>query len=315
MTDSRLLENAFAAPNSATIFHSPEFFRLHSGDKGIFFEWETGDRIVATIHFTEVKTGTWRSPARGTFAGLAFHADLELASLASFWDCVLTRLVDLGAKEVEIVLAPQAHNPVGFATSVYLLQSSGFEVAQCDLNHTIEMGDQPLAEKMNHGNRKRLRKAERDGFQARRGALAEVSTVYDTIVANRTSKGYSVSMTLDQVQTMIDLFPDRIILFIAAAESEVAASAICIRLNDEILYVLYWGDRPGYSALSPVATLASAIYGYCQEAKIRLLDAGTSTVGCEPNHGLIHFKRGLGFTESLKLTMRKIYTARPSPIA
>ena len=55
-----------------------------------------------------------------------------------------------------------------------------------------------------------------------------------------------------------------------------------------------------HRGLSPDATL-----DFAQEHGFRLLDAGISTVAGEPNLGLIHFKRGLGFSESLKLRMTK----------
>jgi hypothetical protein len=53
-------------------------------------------------------------------------------------------------------------------------------------------------------------------------------------------------------------------------------------------------------------TLADAIYRYGQVNGFRVMDVGTSTIDREVNSGLLEFKRGLGFSESLKLTMRKI---------
>ena len=102
---------------------------------------------------------------------------------------------------------------------------------------------------------------------------------------------------------MAQQLPEAFVLFGCRDGEQLAAAALCLRLSTEVLYVFYWGDRPGYAAQSPVVAVADAIYGYCRSHAIRLLDVGTSTVDREPNIGLIQFKRGLGFSESLKVRM------------
>ena len=83
------------------------------------------------------------------------------------------------------------------------------------------------------------------------------------------------------------------------------ASAICIRISPDILYVFYWGDADGTSTLSPVVVLAAGIYERCQMLGIRLLDAGISTDQGRLNEGLRTFKRNLGFAESSRLTLAR----------
>ncbi|SEN63111.1 Acetyltransferase (GNAT) domain-containing protein [Sphingomonas gellani] len=305
MSDQKLTINAFVEPNLGSLFHEAGFFRLHAGEGGRYFQWTDGKKSLGTIHFTEVDHGIWRSPARGTFAGYAWERDLSVEQMFAFHDAVEAELVDAGAKRIEILPAPMAHDPVAFANTLYLLRARGFATEVCDLNHTLEVTATPLGERMTYGNRKRLRKAEREGFKAERVGLDQLHAVYDTIAANRAMKGNAVSMRVAQLEEMIALFPDRLVLFGMKDGDSLAASAICLRLSPSVLYVFYWGDRPGYSALSPVVALADTIYAYCQESGIVLLDVGTSTVNLEPNFGLIQFKRGLGFTESLKVRLSK----------
>ena len=113
-------------------------------------------------------------------------------------------------------------------------------------------------------------------------------------------------MRLEEIQVMCEKFPGIIKLFGCQDDKKLIASAICVRISERILYVFYWGDLPGFSTSSPVVTLADAIYTYCQKNNISILDVGTSTLGTNPNYGLIQFKRGLGFNESLKLQMGKL---------
>lgn len=319
MAAHRLIEHGFAepaAPESAarptpalgSLFHTPAFFRLHAaahGGRASYFQWAKDERVVATIHFTAMDDDLWRSPARGTFAGYAWEPDLRQEDMFSFHDAVEARLAAQGARKIEVVPAPMAHDPVGFTNQLYLLRVRGYEMNTCDLNQSLEVSQAPMSQRVSYGSVKCLRKCEREGLvteQLPAGALGEV---YETLEANRAGKGLSMSMTLAQLQTMAELFPSAMALFGCRDAGRLAAAAVCLRISPSVLYVLYWGDRPGYSSLSPVVPVAEAIYRYAQSLGVTLLDAGISTVDRYVDFGLIRFKRGLGFTESLKVSMTK----------
>lgn len=310
MAEPRLLTSADPTCNSGelacSLFQSRAFFELHAAGSGVYFEWACGQHVVASIHFTPLADGLWRSPARGTYAGFAFEPSLSQEDLGAFHDAVLRSLVDRGARQIEVLPAPMAHDPVAFANQVYLLRSRGYVISQCDLNHSMAVTEQSLADRMTYGNLKRLRKCEREGLHAERLPLHDLEAVYEVIEANRLAKGHAMSMSLSQLQTMAERFPEAIVLFGSRDGLRLAAAALCLRLGDGVLYVFYWGDQPGYATLSPVVGIADAVYRYCQQEGLRLLDVGTSTVDHEPHHGLIQFKRGLGFTESLKLRLLKV---------
>lgn len=292
------------APDS--LFSHSAFHQLHrrNGAGGYWELWD-GRRIRAIVHFTDVGDGVWRSPARGTFAGFLFDFELPLADLEGFAGEVLRVISAEGGRAAEVLLAPQAHDPVAFARQVYLLRRLGFDVSACDLNYGLSVDSRSLAERMGHGNRARLRKFLANGIIGRAASIAALPAIYRTLAANRESKGYKLSMTIDQLSEMIELFPDRVLLFEVPGESDPAAAAICLRACHHILYIFYWGDHPLAAKKSAVVALADSIYRWCQDQDISLLDVGTSTIDREPNHGLIEFKRGLGFEESLKLRMRK----------
>lgn len=258
------------------------------------------------MHFTPTQDGCWRSPARGTFAGYAVAPGLALASLASFHDAVEQRLWALGARHIEILPAPMAHDPAALSNQVYLLHSRGFTVSQCDLNQSLEIDERPLSQRMSYGNRKRLAKCGREGLQCAALGLDALPEVYDTISANRSAKGHAMSMTLAQLQAMAQTFPNNLLLFACRdASAQMVAAAVCLRLDAETLYVFYWGDRPGHATLSPVVALAEAVHARATVLGMKRVDVGTSTMDADANHGLLQFKRGLGFTESLKLRMEK----------
>jgi RimJ/RimL family protein N-acetyltransferase len=301
----RLVENAFMPSNIDLLFNQPEYFRLHDNGSGRFFQWQESDRVVGAVHFTEVAEGIYRSPALGTFGGYSFDGDPNPPRMLAFHDAIEHRLRGIGARELEILLAPADHDQAAFATVVYVLQSRGFQIGRTDLNYSLEVNGDPFDQRISYGNRKRLKKCAREGVLARQLGNDCLADVYDVIARNRAQKNYPVSMTLEALSQMVELFPDRFSLFGAEHDGTLIASAVCIALTSDILYVFYWGDLPGHSERSPIVPVAEQVYGFAREHGFRLLDAGISTVAGEPNLGLIHFKRGLGFSESLKLRMTK----------
>lgn len=305
MRNYRCLNNAFAGDGLGGLFQRADFFNLHADRQGNYFEWTDGERIAATVHFTNAGNGLWRSPARGTFAGFSFRSDLSIDDLFAFLDEVEANLKSYGAQHIEVLPAPMAHDPTAFSNQFYLLSTRGYKMTHCDLNHHVAVDSHSLSERMTYGNQKRLRKCRREGLITEQMPLSSLADVYHTLSENRARKNRTMSMTFAQIQTMADVFPNDVILFGCRDGELLAASAICFRLNSTVLYVFYWGDLPGYESRSPVVAVADAIYSYCQTSDISLLDVGTSTMGDTPNLGLIQFKRGLGFTESIKVRMHK----------
>lgn len=76
--------------------------------------------------------------------------------------------------------------------------------------------------------------------------------------------------------------------------------------SSEILYNFYADHSEAYDHLSPVVLLVKALYEYCQQQGMSLLDYGTSAVDGQLNFGLLNFKLRLRGKPSPKLTFEKI---------
>jgi predicted N-acyltransferase len=199
-----------------------------------------------------------------------------------------------------------SHDPSLFSIALFLLRAQGYCLDQLDLNQSLRVDDRSLAQRMSKSHLKRLRKCQREGLVTSELPGKCLSDVYETLATNRASKGRPMSMTVDQLETMADTFPEAVVLFGCRDGHLLTAAALCLRLDEETLYVFAWGHRPEYGSLSPVVAVADDIYRYCQEHGLRVLDAGTSTVDAEADAGLLRFKRGLGFSESLKVRAVKV---------
>lgn len=290
-------------PPWADIFNSVEFFNLHKQENSHFLTFNENSKLLGFCHFTEIERGIYRSPYKGTYGGFSFLPNLSL----DLMDECLAKLIEFfrlqSAKKLSVVCAPSAHNLNKSSMSSIIFRNRGFQISNQELNQSLCIDENCLADKMMSNNRKRFNKCQRENFRfARVEGRLEIDDVYETIKINRLSKGYPVTMTLSQIYDMVETFPEHTFFFKVTKEGKTTASSICLKLNNEVFYILYWADAPGYEQHSPVSFLAGGIYEFARERNFKLLDAGISTLNGIPNHGLINFKQNLGFSASLKLT-------------
>lgn len=311
-----LLVDVFAAGPRTHLFNTPEFFRLHAGTgtRGHYFQLaeHAGEQALACVHFTEVSPGTWRSPARGTFGSFSLANQGSTDDLELLLHGAERYLAALGAQELVMVQPPGGHDAVQVADSTGMLLRNGYTTLYPDINQDLQVDERTLPERMSRGNLKRFRKCEREGWQFVQLPPERHGQAYQLIADNRRRRGHPLTMTHEGVIAMEKLFPGRVPYFGLVRDGnpdDMAASAICMRIDEHILYVFYWGDAADMQTLSPVVGLAAGIYEHCRHEGIRILDAGISTAQGIPNPGLMRFKHSLGFSESPRATLMKRMTA------
>lgn len=310
-----LLVDVFAPGPEVHIFNTPAFFRLHAGNEAHYFQLceQKNGAVLASTHFTATTPEVYRSPARGTFGGISAASDLSIEQIEIFTSAIEAVLSDGRAPRLEIVMPPVSHGPSLFAKCFNVLSRHGFSIEGQELNYDIEVNATPLAERMDYGNRKRLNKCLRDGFATTRLGPEHHEAAYRLIAENRRRKGYPITMDFAAIKTMVDVFGDRMRFFGVTRGGTLVAASICIAVSERVMSVFYWGDSEGVQDYSPVVLLAADIYAHCQQAGFSLLDTGIATEAGAPNHGLIRFKRSLGFRESLKLVLAKDCPADARP--
>lgn len=300
--------NHFRPSVHDNLFNEIAYFKLHASSANDCYMQlvsPVNGKVYATIAFYQAEAHNFSSPKRGTYCGLEVHCELELKLIESFLALGLSHLKKLGATTITIKLAPFSHNQALSATMFNLLLRQGFQLDNHELNYDMQVDKSPFLDRVSYGNNKRIRKCLRDGVVVAKVGLDQFSDVYAVIKENRLRRGFTVSMTAEQLGEMVTTFPDKVFLFAVwenAQRSKMIASAVCFAVSPSILYVFYWGDVAGVESYSPIALLASTIYEFCQNNGFHLLDVGTSTVAGEPNYGLINFKQHLGFSASLKPT-------------
>lgn len=157
---------------------------------------------------------------------------------------------------------------------------------------------------MNKGNRKKIKQQISAGMSVEEVGHNELHEIYEVIRLNRLSLGVIPSLTFEELSIQINALPENFKLFKASIHNQLVAAAICVKISQDVLYVLYWGDVAEYRGFSPVAGLCEFIVGWCRINQIRQLDLGGTSSDGIPNEGLIRFKRNLGAIESPKRKIR-----------
>jgi hypothetical protein len=300
--------NHFLPADGNHIFNEPAYFKLHSDSSDDVYAQlvRTADsKVCATISFYESSDKVFVSPKRGTFGGLGLNCPVDAQTVERFLLMLFDHLRASGAREIDVKGAPFSHDLALSSLVSNILLRRGAIITSQELSYDMAIDARPFSDRIDSGNSKRIRKCVREGFIAEQIDVSGFEDAYNVIRDNRIRRGYPVSMTVEQLGTMVETFPERLHFFAVfpnSKKSRIVAAAVCIAVSSSVLYVFYWGDAEDMSSYSPIAMLASRIYEFCQQQDFQLLDVGTSTLGGEPNHGLINFKRNLGFSESLKLS-------------
>ncbi|MCE7058802.1 GNAT family N-acetyltransferase [Dyadobacter sp. CY343] len=119
----------------------------------------------------------------------------------------------------------------------------------------------------------------------------------------RTTKGYYISISENELQVLLTQFPNDFLTFTATKNNEIIALVIVVRVNEKILYTFLSSYRPDFAAFSPIVFLTQKIYEYGQRNGFEILDLGTSLdhLGAH-KESLSRFKRNLGAETCEKVT-------------
>lgn len=285
------------------LFNTRAFQRLHETPRAACFTLRADGEPVAGAAFSQAEEGVWRSPLRGSYGGFQFAlgARLDLAASRALIAGVRERL---RARRLELTLPPMVYRPQEIACWLNELFLQGFTVSRHELSCAIAIGA-PFRDQLDSGNRKRLARCEREGLAFRELEAGGHREAYEVVAQNRRERGFPITMTWPELSRMFETFPGRVRSFTVSRGARAIAAAVCMAVNQRVLYVFYWGELGEARGLSPVTFLAAQLYALCQREQFELLDLGTSTEHGEPNAGLIRYKRALGATESIKLWLSR----------
>jgi hypothetical protein len=291
-----------------TLFHFPSQLRIQRAQGWMWYYalHPKNKRVVFSLYLN-INEGVARSSVQSPFGTIECSNDLPLETLYNFLAFVETRLRSLGVRELIIKNPPFHYNEEkGALLQVYLF-NLGYTVTCAEVG-AIRFTTEHFAIELTRMERRKLKKSENAGLTYRLLSNENVQEVYSFIFRCRQQKGYSLSMTFEDLLHAMQEFPDRYLLFGVFHGEQIIAASVTVRITSGILYIFYADHAHAYDKLSPVVMLVKGIYMYCQQHGITLLDFGTSARNGQPNFGLLNFKHRLGAKLSPRLTFAKTLT-------
>jgi hypothetical protein len=277
------------------LFWSEKFCNLHTGANQVLQVF-TESEMVATIPYKTVNSN-FKSPGIGTFGG--FYTENPSMNWKEIW----TEFVQMN-QEVsffEIIFPPEYFQPEVFEPQIKSCLDLFDPRCTIELNqHVILSGDAEI--RLSRGNRKKYRQFQEAFGVVKRGKIEDLGSIVGVLQESRKNLGVELSMTYAQILESFTRLPEIYRCYLAEIDNEIVAAAIAVEISRESLYILYWGDKPGYwRKVSPVVAIFLHIYKEAQKEDFDFLDLGISSLDGQVNSGLARFKQNLGSVDSKKM--------------
>ena len=241
------------------------------------------------------------SPWRGTFGGIEAAPGITAGQL-DFFVREVNRFADLqNINSISMTNHPAAYQPAEAPQVTAALLRNGYEIRTTDTNYHIAITPEPLDARMHASERRRLRKCHAANMALAEEAKPDLAAIHSFIGRARRRKGFRMPMELTAFEEMFRNMPDVYRVFTVRQGNTIAALAVTIRINEDILYNFYPADNEDFLLYSPTVLLTDGLYKVAQREGYRMLDLGIATDNGAPNHGLMRFKRHLGGEESGRL--------------
>jgi hypothetical protein len=263
------------------------------------------ERTILGLVHCHVEATHAVSPLRSPFGSFIFSKNVSLKLLDEFVRFVESKLNGRGVKTLLLKNAPESYAPGETKLLQQVLKEAGYQVKQEETSAVIEVGSMSYEEILHRSKKTRLNKGYNIGFDFQQLHLSRLEEVYNFLKACREEKGYSLSMSMAELQKVIESFSDRFFLHAVMHRDQLIAASISIRVMAGVLYTFYYDHAKEFDQSSPVVYLCDGLYHFCQEQKVNLLDLGTSNVEGKLVEPLLNFKLSLGGQPSRKLTFVK----------
>ncbi len=289
-----------------SLFHLPAHLALQSpaGWHSFYMGDERNRAVVGEVHFF-VDGPYATSPLKAPFGSFLFSDSLPPEVLFDFLLVTEEELKKLGAKKITLIHAPVHYNLSSASLLQPLLLNTGFSIERAELSTLLSITREPFENRIDAWEKRKLKQARNAELATRLIHTENLETVYRFIERCRVAKNFTLSMTWDEVQKTVAVFPDRFVLFGAFDQDNLVAAAIAVKVTHSVLYNFYSDHDARYDALSPVVMLLEAQYSYAQQQNHLWLDLGTSALDGKPNFPLLEFKMRLGGMPSPKYTFVK----------
>lgn len=288
-----------------SMFHCRDHLCLQTSQIWSFYMIdEKRKKCCAEVHFQQDEHRAV-SHRYAPFGSFMLPTSLPAQAICRFIEYCEESLRELGVHEVQLIHAPFEYYPATYGMLHPLLLQNGYTIAAAGISALLPVQEHGYRQALHTWERRKLRQAEKAGLQAVKLPPDELKTVYDFLFLCRGQKNYRLSLAFKEVQQLAQTFPNRLHLFAVYQNNRMAAAALCLSVNRNVLYAFYYDHHAEFDDVSPVVLLMEYIHQWCAKNDFRILDLGTSSTETDINYPLLAFKLHLGAVPSPKYTFQK----------
>ena len=296
------IPEGFAFDFDAGIFFDPKHLQLQSVTGWhSFVMLHHEQRIISALLHVYVEKEKAISPLRSPYGSFIFSENAPHIQLSEFIRYAEKSLAEKGVQTLLLKNPPEIYNPLLYK----MMLESGYLIQLEETSAVMEVNEGKYVDSLNQSKKSLLKKGHDNQLHLQQLSFDQLSEVFDFLNKCYTEKGYALSMTFEEVQKVMRLFPKSFFLHGVLREEKMVAACISIRVKQTILYTFYYNHLKEYDFMSPIVFLIEGLYQFCQVENIQLLDLGTSNKGDQINESLLNFKLSLGAKRSRKITFVK----------
>ncbi len=289
-----------------TLFHTRAFLAYHPPGRFtdtslLFFNEGALLAILPAATRPRNETRILCSHPGASFGGLVTRPHLSLAETDRVVATFLTHCQEQGYAGAELTLPPQVYFSHPDHHVEYVLHRRGFQYRKREMTSVIAL-DAPFDSWPREARRAR-RRAEKRGVKVEESADWEN---FYTLLQQHMWQRHRVrpTHTLEELQRLRELCPQRLRLFAAVVEREMIAGMLLFLCNRQAALAFYYvSQREGFQQYHGFYFLFAEVLQWCGRQGLRDLDFGTYTIDSEPNWGLADFKESFGARGVLRDTM------------
>lgn len=299
-SDTPVWEIFVLSANNGTIFHERKFLSYHPRERFIDHSLilEKNGKIQALFPAVEIVDKQRRSLVShqgSSYGGLVVERDLSIQDSYNYVEAVLDHAKKESFDRIQLTLPPAIYQNRVSNYLDFTLIKHGFTYKKRDVSSILSIESSPdkNLQRFRSTHRTAVRKAIKQGVKIKESE--EWSAFYALLKENlKIRHNVQPTHTLEELQKLKKLYPDRIRLFGAYWKEELIAGVVNFSVNQDVVLAFYISHREAFQHLRAVNLLFYEIIKWCHENTFKYLDFGIFTVNMEPNFGLGRFKENFG---------------------
>jgi len=276
--------------NNGTIFHTLKFLSYHPANRfqNMHLMIKEKSNILAVFPAVE-DDKTIISHKGASYGGFVLKKGLGIHKVYLIVEHTVTYLKTHGYKKIILTQPPLIYcsNPHQYID--FSLMKNGFSYRKREITAVISLDRADPLATFHADARRSTKKALREGVRVI--ITEEFATFYDILKHNLGMRHNVLpTHTLDELQKLKKLFPEKIILFGAFHKQTMLGGMVLFATNPHVVLAFYISHDAKFQAYRPVNLLFYEVIQWARNRGFKFLDLGTFTLNMEPNWGLGRFK-------------------------